>query len=130
MLGDHLRVAGMRSAADPRRTASCTVAIKPADALSLAITTTRSRAPTQPGRPWVGHATNGTGQFRFQHRPDKARLRPGGDHCPGPWQPFQQGFRLYRIGGFASYAGSGLQPGAAGSSPPRRAPADRPARRR
>ena len=46
----------------PRRTASCTVAITPAGARSLAITTTRSSAPTHPGRPWVGQATNGTGQ--------------------------------------------------------------------
>ena len=50
------------SSCAPRRTASCTVATKAAGAPSLAITTTRSRAPTQPGRPWVGQATNGTGQ--------------------------------------------------------------------
>ena len=46
----------------PRRTASCTVATRPGEALSLAITTTRSSAPTQPGSPCVGQATNGTGQ--------------------------------------------------------------------
>ena len=50
------------SSCEPRRTASCTVATRPGDAPSLAITTTRSSAPTQPGRPWVGQATNGTGQ--------------------------------------------------------------------
>ena len=64
----------------PRRTASCTVATSAGELDSLAITTTRSRAPTQPGRPYAGQATNGHRADRLQHRPDEPGLAAGRDH--------------------------------------------------
>ena len=115
---------------EPRRTASCTVAIRPAGALSLAMTTTRSRAPTQPGRPWVGHATNGTGQTGSSIARMKRASVPAAITALGRGNPCSSAYRLCRIGGLASDAGSGFSQAAQDRDPPRPAPADRPARSR